>query len=66
MRRVNMEMYKANPERYSLRPGNSEGAPPCPYGNTYQWIGYDNEVEEYVRFTKSVFKLLVNREETRK
>lgn len=55
-----MEMYKAAPDRYELRSGVEEGAPTCPYGNTYQWVGFDKELQEYVRFTKSVFKLLVN------
>jgi hypothetical protein len=60
MRKITMEMYKAAPNRYELRSGAEEGAPACPYGNTYQWVGYDKELQEYVRFTKSVFKLLVN------
>lgn len=60
MRKITMEMYKAAPDRYELRSGTDEGAPACPYGNSYQWIGFDKELQEYVRFTKSVFKLLVN------
>ena len=55
-----MAEYKMAPERYVLKPGDSEGAPPCPYGNTYKWIGFDLELGKYVRFTKSVFKLVVN------
>ena len=53
--------YLKNPGRYVLKPGTSEGAQPCPYGNTYQWIGYDLEMKQYVRFTKSVFKLLIQK-----
>lgn len=54
-----MEEYLLTPTRYELRPGSAEGAPPCPYGNQFEWIGYDKEMGVYVRFTKSVFKLLV-------
>ena len=55
-----MEEYKLDPKRYQLRKGNEEGAPLCPYGNQYEWIGYDIKSKEYIRFTKSVFKLLIN------
>ena len=55
-----MEEYKLDPSRYQLRRGTEEGAPPCPYGNPYKWIGYDTKSKEYIRFTKSVFKLLIN------
>ena len=54
-----METYLSHPGRYELRPGNQPDAPHCPYGNKYQWIGYDLVSKEYVRFTKSVFKLLI-------
>lgn len=59
IRKVNMETYSLQPERYELRSGQEQDAPLCPYGNHYQWIGYDLEQNEYVRFTKSVFKLLI-------
>ena len=59
MRKVTMQEYLQAPARYELRPGSAEGAPPCPYGNQYAWVGYDKEAKTYVRFTKSVFKLLV-------
>jgi hypothetical protein len=59
MRKVTMEEYLLAPARYELRPGSAEGAPSCPYGNQFEWIGYDKETATYVRFTKSVFKLLV-------
>lgn len=59
MRKVNMQEYLLQPDRYELRPGDQKDAPLCPYGNHYQWIGYDVEREEYVRFTKSVFKKLI-------
>jgi hypothetical protein len=59
MRRINSKIYNEEPERYLLKSGNEDGAPLCPYGNKYQWIGYDLKEEEYVRFTKSIFKLLI-------
>ena len=59
-RKVNMEQYQRLPERYRLVSGDTEGAPLCPYGNLYEWIGFDIEKGEFVRFTKSVFKLLVD------
>lgn len=61
MRRINMEMYLLNPNQYELRTGSETGAPLCPYGNHYEWIGYDKSANEYIRFTKSVFKLIINR-----
>lgn len=58
--KVDHEAYSLNPDRYELVSGNTAGAPNCPYGNKYQWIGFDKETKEFVRFTKSVFKKLVN------
>lgn len=48
--------FNLDPIRYELRKGNSEGAPLCPYGKHFEWIGYDLLTKRYVRFTKSVFK----------
>ena len=64
MRKVNMQMYLAAPDRYELRSGALPDAPFCPYGNRYQWLGYDLQANEYVRFTKSVFKKLIQQEPT--
>jgi hypothetical protein len=64
MRKIDMETYLLNPIQYELRDGNTPDAPSCPYGNKYQWIGYDLDAKEYVRFTKSVFKKLVEAVET--
>lgn len=58
-----MEEYSADSCRYELRSGGEEAAPSCPYGNRYQWIGFDLEREEYVRFSKSVFKQLIQQDE---
>lgn len=59
MRKVNVATYLENPNRYELRMGSEEGAPACPFGNHYAWIGYDKEEKEYVRFTKRLFKRLI-------
>jgi hypothetical protein len=61
MRKVDMKTYLAHPDKYQLREGSRSDAPNCPYGNKYKWIGYDLSKEEYIRFTKSVFKLLVGK-----
>jgi len=59
MRKVNQIEYLENPTRYELRKGTTKDAPLCPYGNHYQWIGYDLKTKEYIRFTKAIFKKLV-------
>ena len=63
MRKITMAQYLEQPKRFELRSGLASDAPLCPYGNHYQWIGYDREEKEYVRFTKSVFKLLIKNKE---
>lgn len=55
-----MADYLEQPERYALVSGDKPDAPVCPYGNQYKWIGFDKLTQEYVRFTKSVFKLFIN------
>ena len=57
---VSAELYNLNPIRYELRKGSAPGAPPCPYGHQFKWIGYDKEEMKYVRVTKSVFKRMIN------
>lgn len=59
MRRINMQQFQLDVARYELRSGNEPDAPNCPYGNRFQWIGYDRQSAEYVRLTESVFKHLV-------
>ena len=59
MHKVTMANYLLDPKRYELRSGKDQNSPLCPFGNRYEWIGYDKNEEEYVRFAKSVFKLLV-------
>ena len=60
---ITAEAFKLAPDRYELRDGSLPDAPPCPYGNRYEWIGYDKEEKQYVRFTKSVFKRLINQQD---
>ena len=62
--KVDMAQYLAQPDRYELRSGIADDAPLCPYGNHYTWIGYFLEAQIYVRFTKSVFKLLVRQQDS--
>lgn len=59
LRKVNSESYTKDPSRYELISGSTKGAPLCPYGNHYQWIGFDKSENEFVRFTTSVFKKLI-------
>lgn len=56
---ITAAIFNLNPARYELRKGTSEGAPLCPYGKHFEWIGYDLLEKKYVRFTKSVFKRLL-------
>ena len=55
---INAKDYNADPDRYELRRGNAENAPSCPFGNQYEWIGFDKLKMRYIRVTKSVFKKL--------
>ena len=57
---IDAEAFNKEPERYQLRKGSEEGAPACPYGNEYEWVGFDLKAETYVRFTKRVFKRLIS------
>jgi hypothetical protein len=59
MRRVCMDAYDCEPDRYVLRPGHTADAPLCPYGNRYKWVGYDTTTDEYVRYSKRLFIKLV-------
>ncbi len=56
---INSEQFALDPNRYELRRGIEENAPACPFGNRFEWIGYDKKEEKYVRFTKSVFRRLI-------
>lgn len=63
MDKVTAEIYQQNPDRYTLVSGHKEGAPTCPYGNLQQWVGYDKTEQKFIRFTKTVFKQLVQQKE---
>ena len=66
MNKVTAEIYPLHPDRYILVSGQEEGAPTCPYENVQQWVGYDTLTKEYIRFTKSVYKKLVEEMENKK
>lgn len=63
MDKVTAEMYQENPDIYMLVSGHEVGAPTCPYGNVQKWVGYDKRAQKFIRFTKSVFKQLVQQKE---
>ena len=58
-----MEMFQQDPDRYMLVSGHQDGAPTCSFGNMQQWVGFDNIEKKFIRFTKSVFKKLVQQKE---
>ena len=64
--KITAETYQLHPDRYILVSGHEKGAPTCPYGNIQQWVGYDTLNKEYIRFTKSVYKKLVEEMENKK
>ena len=57
--KINMGTYELNPTRYKLVRGTREGAPLCPYGNRYKWVGFDGKEKKYVRVTKRVYQNLI-------
>lgn len=59
MNKITAAIYDLDPDRYILISGHEEGAPRCSFGNIQEWVGYDTKSEEYIRFTKSVFKRLI-------
>lgn len=63
MEKVTAAMYQQDTNRYTLVSGHQQGAPTCSFGNIQEWVGYDKKEEKYVRFTKSVFKTLVQQKE---
>ena len=63
MDKVTAEIYQQNPDHYILVSGHQEGAPTCSYGNVQKWAGYDKTEQKFIRFTKSVFKRLVQQKE---
>jgi hypothetical protein len=63
MDKITAEIYQQDPDRYILVSGHEEGAPTCSFGNVQQWVGYDKTEQKFIRFTKSVFKQLVQQKE---
>ena len=61
MRRIIMNDFIKNPDRFELRSGLESGAPKCPFGSHYKWIGFDTVKKEYIRFSKSVFKKMIKK-----
>lgn len=61
--RIDKKLFDSNPHRFELLSGQTKGAPLGPYGNKYLWIGFDNLEQNFVRFTKSVYKFLLNKKE---
>ena len=59
MRKIDKATYDLQPDNYELRSGNEAEAPACPYGNRYAWVGFDKANQEYVRFSKRLFKSLI-------
>ncbi len=53
------EEFNQRPESFELRKGTTAGAPLCPAGNLFKFVGYDLVNVRYVRLTKSVFRKLV-------
>ncbi|WP_134088531.1 hypothetical protein [Olivibacter sp. XZL3] len=64
MDKITAAIYEQNPERYTVVSGHTQGAPTCAYGNVQQWVGYDNKIQTYVRFSKSLYKRLVQKAES--
>ncbi|OYQ34086.1 hypothetical protein CHU92_12175 [Flavobacterium cyanobacteriorum] len=60
LRVVDMEAFKNEPGRYEIRTLDPD-APLCPYGNQRIHIGYDKNENSYVRVTKSVLKIILNK-----
>lgn len=61
LRIIDSATFNAASNRYKMISGGSPDAPFCPFGNKYNWIGFDTVFNEYVRFTKSVFKKLITK-----
>ncbi|NUY81462.1 hypothetical protein HUK80_11185 [Flavobacterium sp. MAH-1] len=60
-KKVDSGIFDADPTRFTLVEGSTPGAPLCPYGNHFSLVGYDNQEKKFVRYTKSVYKRLVEK-----
>ena len=61
LKRIRKVEYDIDPNRYELRSRSETNAPFCPYGNIYKQVVFDLKGNEYVRFAKSVVKLLIKK-----
>ena len=59
LRVVDAETFDSDPARYELKV-DPPNPPLCPYGNPQKYVGFDNKANEYIRFTKSVFRRVFN------
>ncbi|MBK7807294.1 MAG: hypothetical protein IPJ51_13455 [Saprospiraceae bacterium] len=55
---VDAEAYRNDEDRYVLRVNDPE-APLCPYGNKRVYIGFDRYKNNYIRFTKTILRKLL-------
>lgn len=55
LRKITKNIYLENPERFSLRKGFPD-FPRCPFGNSFEALGWDKEKKEYVWLVTSVIK----------
>lgn len=58
LRVVDVEFYQMDESRYDLRVNDPE-APLCPYGNKRVYIGFDRYKNNYIRFTKTILRKLL-------
>lgn len=59
--KVDAAAFDAEPDRFTLVNGNKEDAPLCPFGNHFTLVGFDKDQQQYVRYTKSVYKRIKSR-----
>jgi hypothetical protein len=56
---IDSETYHKDENRYEIRSGSELSAPSCPFENKYKLIGFDKYSRKYVRFSKSVYRKLL-------
>lgn len=65
VKKINADIFNAEPDRFALVDGQHEGAPKCRYGNVQPLVGYDKTTQQYVRYTQSVYKRMKQKLEIR-
>ena len=53
--KVHKSKFNEDPHRYVLRKGFPD-FPPCPFGQSFSMLGYDNQLKEYVWLTTRILK----------